>query len=115
LSSDPTDVENILNEIDQYEIDQGSPVIVLLARITNQVPNNAVVTQFNDNVMEMAQSRVDAGDKIIMVDMEAGAGLVYSLQPAGDMWDSLHPYASGYTKMAGEWYPALSNILPVCQ
>ncbi|MCJ7536405.1 MAG: putative Ig domain-containing protein, partial [Anaerolineales bacterium] len=115
LSSDPSDVENILNEIDQYEIEEGSPVIVLLARITNQVPNNSVVTQFNDNVMEMAQSRVDTGDKIIMVDMEAGAGLVYNLQPAGDLWDSLHPYASGYTKMAGEWYPALSNILPVCQ
>jgi lysophospholipase L1-like esterase len=114
LNSDPSDVENILDEIDQYEIDQGSPVIVLLARITNQVPYNSVVTQFNDNVMEMAQSRINTGDKIIMVDMEDGAGMTYSLQPAGDMWDSLHPYASGYTKMAGEWYPAMSNILPSC-
>jgi lysophospholipase L1-like esterase len=114
LNSDATDVENILNEIDQYEIDQGSPVIVVLARITNQVPYNSVVTQFNDNVMEMAQSRIETGDRLIMVDMEDGAYLVYSLQPVGDMWDSLHPYASGYTKMAGEWFPALSNILPVC-
>ena len=114
LNSDPSDVENILDEIDQYENDQGSPVIVLLARITNQVPYNSVVTQFNDNVMAMAQSRINTGDKIIMVDMEDGAGLIYSLQTAGDMWDSLHPFASGYTKMAREWYPALSNILPIC-
>jgi len=114
LDSDPSDVENILNEIDQYEIDEGSPVIVLIARITNQVPYNSVVTQFNDNVMEMIQARIDGGDELIMVDIEDGAGLNYSPQPAGDMWDSLHPYASGYTKMAAEWFPALSSVLPVC-
>jgi len=114
LNSDPSDVENILNEIDQYEIDEGSPVIVLIARITNQAPYSSVVTQFNDNVMEMVQARIDGGDKLIMVDIEDGAGLNYSFQPAGDMWDSLHPYASGYTKMAAEWFPALSSVLPVC-
>ena len=114
LNPDPSDVENILNEIDQYESDEGSPVIVVIARITNQVPYNPVVTQFNDNVMDMVQERVDGGDKIIMVDLEDGAGLIYSFQPAGDMWDSLHPYASGYSKMAGEWFPSVSSILPVC-
>jgi hypothetical protein len=114
LNSDPSDVEDILNEIDQYESDEGSQVIVIIARITNQVPYNSVVTQFNDNVMDMVQSRIDGGDMIIMVDMEDGAGLIYSLQPSGDMWDNLHPYASGYEKMAGEWFPALSSILPVC-
>jgi lysophospholipase L1-like esterase len=114
LNSDPSDVENILNEIDQYELDEGSPVIVILARITNQVPYNPVVTQFNDNVMDMVQARVDGGDKIIMVDLEDGAGLIYGIHPAGDMWDSLHPYASGYSKMASEWFPSLASILPVC-
>jgi hypothetical protein len=64
--------------------------------------------------MDMVQARIDGGDKIIMVDMEDGAGLIYSFQPAGDMWDSLHPYASGYTKMASEWFPSISSILPVC-
>jgi lysophospholipase L1-like esterase len=114
LNSDPSDVENILDEIDQYELNEGSPIIVILARISNQVPYNSVVTHFNDNVMDMVQARIDGGDKIIMVDMEDEAGLIYSLQPSGDMWDSLHPFASGYTKMAEEWFPALSNILPVC-
>ena len=114
LNSDPADVENILNEITQFEIDEGSPVIVLIARITNQAPYNSIVTQFNDNVMEMVQARIDGGDKLIMVDIEDDAGLNYSLQPAGDMWDSLHPYASGYTKMAAEWFPSLSSVLPVC-
>jgi len=40
--------------------------------------------------------------------------LVYNIQPAGDMWDSLHPFASGYTKMADIWLNALNGILPAC-
>ena len=114
LNPDPSDVGNILDEIDQFEIDQGTPVIVVLAGIINQVPINQVVTQFNDNVIELAQGRIDAGDKIILVDMEYGPGLTYAIQPVGDMWDSLHPFATGYTKMANKWYSPLSEILPTC-
>ena len=111
---DPSDVGNILDEIDQFEIDQGTPVIVLLAGIINQVPINPVVTQFNDNVFQLAQARIESGDKIILVDLEYGAGLNYAIQPVGDMWDSLHPFATGYTKMANAWYSPLSEMLPVC-
>lgn len=114
LNPDPTDVQNILNEIDQYEAATNRTVIVILARIIDMVPNNPTVHQFNDNVQAMAQVRIENGDKVILVDMEDGAGLIYSLQPAGDMWDSLHPFASGYTKMAGVWLDALDDILPVC-
>jgi hypothetical protein len=114
LNSSPTDVENILNEIDQYEANHNTTVIVILARIINMVPVNAIVTQFNDNVFSMAQSRINNGDKIILVDMENRAGLIYNIQPTGDMWDSLHPFASGYTKMANVWLNALNGILPAC-
>jgi hypothetical protein len=114
LNASPTDVESILNEIDQYEAANNTNVIVILARIINMVPVNATVTQFNDNVETMALNRINNGDKIILVDMEDGAGLVYSFQPAGDMWDSLHPFASGYTKMSNVWLSALNSILPSC-
>jgi len=114
LNPDPSDVDDILNEIDQFELDQGKQVIVLLARIINQVPYNPVVSQFNDNIMAVAQGRIDSGDKIILVDMENEAGIVYNIQPSGDMWDSLHPYASGYKKMGIEWYSSLIEILPSC-
>jgi hypothetical protein len=114
LNASPTDVESILNEIDQYEAANSTTVIVILARIINMVPVNATVTQFNDNVETMALTRITNGDKIILVDMEDGAGLVYSFQPAGDMWDSLHPFASGYTKMSNVWLSALNSILPSC-
>ncbi len=114
LNASPTDVESILNEIDQYEAANNTTVIVVLARIINMVPVNATVTQFNDNVETMALTRITNGDKIILVDIEDGAGVVYSFQPAGDMWDSLHPFASGYTKMSNVWLSALNSILPSC-
>jgi hypothetical protein len=114
LNSDPSDIGNILDEIDQFEIDQGTPVIVLLAGIINQVPINPIVTQFNDNVFQLAQARIESGDKIILVDLEYGARLNYAIQPVGDMGNSLHPFATGYTKMANELYSPLSEILPVC-
>jgi hypothetical protein len=78
------------------------------------VPYNPEVSQFNDDIMAVAQGRIDSGDKIILVDMENEAGLVYNIQPVGDMWDSLHPYASGYSKMGIEWYSSLIEILPSC-
>ncbi len=51
-----------------------------------------------------------------MVDMEDGAGIDYTIDNVepfldGDMIDTLHPNASGYDKMADEWYLALYNFL----
>ncbi|MBX2998258.1 MAG: putative Ig domain-containing protein [Caldilineaceae bacterium] len=107
----PTDVENILNEIDRYD----QSVIVVLARIINQIAYSQVVRDFNNNVEAMALARIANGDKIIIVDMENGAGLNYSsYTTGGDMWDNLHPYGTGYAKMAQVWLDALRGILPVC-
>ena len=113
LDNDPGDVERILNEIDEYETDTGKRVIVILARIIDMVPNNPVVTQFNNNVEDMAEGRTEFGVDLFMVDMEDGAGINYSIwpgNPSGDMIDSLHPYASGYTKMAAVWMEAFDNL-----
>ena len=118
LSTSPDDVENILNEIDLYSQD----VWVILARIINRscitdnppCLNSTKTTTFNDNVVAMAQARIETSqDKIIIVDMEQGAGIDYRLQPAGDMWDSLHPYETGYSKMADVWFfDGLQGVLP---
>ena len=58
------DVEDILNVVDSYD----PSVVVVLARIINQVPYNPAVTQFNSDLETMARART--GDRIIMVDME---------------------------------------------
>ena len=47
--------------------------------------------------------------------MEDGAGIDYHLttdNPPGDMWDNLHPFETGYAKMADLWFSALEGILP---
>jgi len=58
----------------------------------------------------------DHPDKIIIVDMEYSANINYELvthDPPGDMWDNIHPFATGYTKMAAKWFEVLQEILPV--
>jgi lysophospholipase L1-like esterase len=118
LNSSPDDVEDILDEIDLY-----SPEVwVVLARIINRqcitdpIPctASARTTLFNNNVVAMAQDRINnLQDKIIIVDMENGAGIDYSGLPLGDMWDNLHPFETGYQKMATVWFSGLQAIIPV--
>jgi hypothetical protein len=124
LDPNPADVKNILDEIDSFSPD----VWVVLALIINRAccvdtppcPECQETMDFNDNVEDMALDRVNNPgnpaypDNIIIVDMEAGANINYAVQPAGDMWDNLHPYQSGwgYDKMADVWFDALAQILP---
>ena len=111
VDTDPSNVESILNEIDEYETDNNVEITVILARIVNRSVYNATTTQFNDNVEAMALARIANGDKIVLVDMEDGAGINYAIQPTGDMWDNLHPFETGYSKMADVWMGALVNVL----
>jgi lysophospholipase L1-like esterase len=119
MNEDPRKVEDILEEIDRYSAD----VWVVLARIVNR--RNHVcstsswkeifdeTTRFNNELEAMALTRIKKGDKIIIVDMECGTNLNYLQYPYGDMWDELHPYRTGYTKMAETWFSALEKILPI--
>jgi lysophospholipase L1-like esterase len=104
------DVRLILDEIDRY-----SPSVwVVLALIINQAtppcPLCTTTTAYNDALDAMVRTRPN--DKIVIVDMENGAGLDYRLYPSGDMYDTLHPYARGYEKMAEAWLFGLLDILP---
>jgi len=69
---------------------------------------------YNDFLYSIYYDRQLSGDRIAIVDMETetGAGLDYRIRPTGDMYDCLHPYATGYEKMAEEWFLGLKEILP---
>lgn len=113
LQTDPSPVSDILDQIDDFS----KNITVLLARIIDQAPHQANVTTYNNNVASMAASRIAQGDKIIMIDIESGAGFNYTTDQtspytSGDMWDFLHPNPSGYNKMAGKWFETLETILP---
>ena len=117
LTTSPNDVKDILDEIDDFESDYHRDVTVILARIINragyQCNQASTTTTFNNNVQNMAIDRINKGDKIIIVDMECGAGIDYRLSSqGGDMVDLFHPTDSGYFKMATKWYEILAGFLP---
>jgi hypothetical protein len=94
-------VETILDEIDRFSTDTW----VVLALIINQDPYNTTVLAYNNNLLAMAQNRIAAGDKILVVDQEGA--LIYP----DDLADSLHPNDEGYFKMAQAWTGALEPLL----
>ncbi len=100
LTTDPGDVEDILDNIRFYDPD----VYILVARIINRMTYHVETTIFNDNVEAMVNARGD--NRIIMVNQETGAGIDY----ATDMYDNLHPNQSGYDKMAYKWFDAIMNL-----
>ncbi|WP_242928739.1 Ig-like domain-containing protein [Pontibacter vulgaris] len=105
-------VGKILDEIDKYEQEHNTVVTVVLAKIINRVPVISAVTSFNNKLTNLANTRIAQGDKIVLIDLENGAGLNYKLQSdGGDMVDALHPAPSGYEKMANVWFSALKGIL----
>jgi lysophospholipase L1-like esterase len=118
------DVATILDKIKTWETANGSPVTVMLARIIGSpdATTNTHVTTFNNNVTGMAQTRINNGDRIVIVNQQTGAGLTYQLgtadgSPSGpDMGDDLHPNQDGYEKMADKWKADLisSGTLPSC-
>jgi len=121
LDPSSNDVRDILNLVDNYENNFGEVVWVILARIINRNIYSSTTTVFNDNIENMAKDRINNPsnpaypDKIIIVDMEDGAGINYDLttdNPPGDMWNDLHPFETGYDKMAEVWFSGLQAILP---
>jgi lysophospholipase L1-like esterase len=99
---DANEVSDILDEIDRYSED----ITVILALIINRRSDvdpgkRLATTQFNQDVNDMAQNRITAGDDIIIVNMENA--LDYNVV-VGDMYDQLHPKDSGYAKMAQCWF-----------
>jgi len=104
-----TEVEQILNNIDQYELNNDVLITVVLARIINRGNpldgNGIATTAYNNALQVLADARVLAGDRIIVVDQEAA--LTYPT----DLADALHPNDGGYAKMANAWFPAVDGLL----
>jgi hypothetical protein len=97
LTTDPSDVEEVLDKIRIYDPD----VIILVARIINRKVYHPATTTFNNNVEIMVNNRGDS--RIKMVNLETGAGINYSTE----MVDTWHPTQSGYDKMAQKWFEAI--------
>ncbi len=109
-------VSAILDLIDQYEVRSGKTVTVFLALIINRrLPCSAgsgcqTTKNWNAFLEGMAQTRINNGDKIVIVDMENDAGIEYTdvdftaADPQG-----LHLNSNGYGKMAALWYSTITS------
>lgn len=108
-ASTDLDIKAILDEINRWEISaNGNPVTVLLALIIDQNPINPDVTTVNDKLLTLANNRIAAGDRLIVVDQHGA--LIYP----DDLSDSLHPNTTGYGKMADAWFEKLQPLLDKC-
>ncbi|WP_266204808.1 Ig-like domain-containing protein [Pontibacter kalidii] len=120
------DVRDILDEVDKYESRANKEVTVIVARIIRRVcytgsdgtkhcptPAEAENTIKYNNMLETyVKERIGTGDRLHLVDMQDGAGLVYKYEmDGGDMNDHLHPTQKGYDKMAPVWFKALDPLL----
>ena len=97
---DANEVSDILDEIDRFSTDTK----VILALIIDRVPHSPATTKYNQDVNNMAQSRIAAGDAIVVVDMENALNYI------NDMADFVHPNDVGYAKMANVWFNALNSV-----
>jgi lysophospholipase L1-like esterase len=114
-----TEVDQILENIDLYESDHSTHISVILAQIINRIGGSQATKDFNTLLKQMAESRIAAGDDIILVNMETGAEIIYKdYTSGGDMYwngsNGLHPYHTGYTKMAAVWMQAIESLYEQC-
>ena len=103
------EILEILDLIDAYETAKGVEIWIVLARIVNRsTPLGTLgvrTTLLNSLIQSMAEPRIIAGDRLVVVDMESA--LVYP----GDLADTVHPNDTGYGKMAAVWFDALEALL----
>jgi len=119
------DINRILDEIDRWESTNKS-VNVILAKIINRADKqeNSVesrtLSEFNNKLTDLVNTRKNRQnpDKIVLVDMEKGAGFVYQIDntvpyTSGDLIDNLHPNDRGYEKLANKWYSVLKTQMQI--
>ena len=109
LTNIVTEVEAILDRIDQYETDNNTAVVVFVARIIRLLFgsfNGTETTAFNNQIESMVNQRIANGDKLIMVDQESA--ITY---PDALIEDEIHPNQDGYEDMADVWELAINSNL----
>ncbi|MFH0758408.1 MAG: DUF4038 domain-containing protein [Bacteroidota bacterium] len=127
----PGQLMEMLDMVNDYSVENTHPMTVFLCSIINRFQGgDTLTTQFNREVKNRVDARMGDEIKIILVDMENGAGLDYSDRPpdpnadppyeGGDMlgetypgvdYDQYHPNEKGNTKMAKKLYEELIRIL----
>ena len=84
---------------------QPSAYIIVTSLMPRGEPNNTYITNyFNPYIPGKVAAQQALGRRVYFLDMHA-------YLTTNDMFDALHPNASGYAKMAAAWFPAITNIV----
>ena len=130
-SRKPGQVMDMLDMINDFSVQNYHPMTVFLCKIINRFKGGHKPTsKFNSDLADSVAARKGDRIKIILIDMENGAGIDYSDAPpdstveppyeGGDMWgktfpgvafDIYHPNDKGNQKMALKFYKELTKIL----
>jgi lysophospholipase L1-like esterase len=110
-TTDITDLERILNAIDDYEALSGNTVMVFLSRLLSHQDfpcgTHPGTNSYNARIDSLAAARIADGDSLVVVDMECGAGIDYTT----DMADQVHPNEDGYGKMAQTLFTVVEEYI----
>jgi hypothetical protein len=90
--------------IDEILDDQPEALLVV-SKIIPWPKRSDHVSEYNEAIPEVVNSRISAGANMILVDQFSGF-------PSSELADGIHPNADGYARMAGVWYEAISSYLP---
>ncbi len=104
-NTNPSVMGDILNEIEAYAVRSSIMVTVFMALIIKENPNNVKTQTYNSGINSIANGRSSNNMKVIVVDMENGAGIDYTTE----MVDRWHINNSGYEKMAQLWFDKFSE------
>lgn len=124
----PEHLKKFLNGINNFAFHEDYQITILLALILDFFENNPEVAKYNKRVKKMVSEIEYDNIKIILVDMEKGAGIDYSDNtpdpstgyPGGDMcgqkypgvdYDFAHPNDKGNFKMAQKWFNELKPYI----
>lgn len=105
-------VNDILDAIDDYETTYSTDVLVIVAKIisTKHVSGsctmNSGITNYNNSLQSVINTRIAGGDKLILTDMQCDADIDYET----DMLNTLHPATSGYNLMGDKWFEVIDGI-----
>jgi hypothetical protein len=106
---DASSVDRILDAIDDFETASGLPVLVFVSRLISErnypCGTHPGTVAYNNDLTSLVQNRINNGDHVVLINMECGAGINYSL----DMADDVHPGQIGYDKMGEYWFHAIDN------
>jgi lysophospholipase L1-like esterase len=99
-------LNTLVTHIEGVTLRNGQKTKLIIATITPNSTDNQYFQMYNSRIPGVVAEHQALGEPVTMVDMFS------ALDPEKDLYDWVHPNASGYQKMANVWFAGLQSVLP---